>query len=138
MPHEIRTSLPSPMYRIEKTPYGLKLTFGGQMNAVELQSWLEDARRTMVEMPGPFQVLVDMRDLSPLDEEAQKVFIRGQHTFRKAGMVRSAVVVRNPETRGQFERIARQSGIHVAERYFTVDADDDWDLDALAWLQATL
>lgn len=122
------------MYRIEETSYGLKLTFGGRMSAEELHAWLEDARVTMDRTPAPFHVLVDMRSLAPLDDDAQKLFIRGQHAFRKAGMARSAVVVENPETRAQFERIARQSGIHADERYFTAPADDEWDRDAIAWV----
>lgn len=106
------------MYKIEQKTSGYLLTFAGNMNAQEMQTWLQESQQALVGAPSSFCVIVDMRTLAPLTPEAQKIMVQGQQLYQQSGMQRSSVVVNNAVTAMQFKRLAQQSGIYQWERYF--------------------
>lgn len=122
------------MYKIDKTKYGLRLLFGGVMDAPELQAWLRDSAELLQTVTPHFSVLVDMRTLSPLDDAGKSVMREGQQLYRSAGMDRSVVILENPVTLMQFKRIAHASGIFHWERYLCALETPDWEQVALNWL----
>ena len=122
------------MYRIDKTEFGLKLLFGGILEAPELQAWLRASAKTLADFQAPFSVLVDMRTLGPLDRVGKELMQEGQQMYRLAGMERSVVILENPVTQMQFKRIAHESGIYQGERYLCAIETPDWEKVALDWL----
>ena len=123
------------MFKIEKRPSGILLTFGGFIQKEEMEDWLAESRRELLNVERGFGVIVDMRALAPLHADAKEVMVRGQEMYRKAGMKRSAVILNNVITTFQFRNIALQSGIHVYERYFDASSNANWEEQALNWVK---
>jgi hypothetical protein len=99
-----------------------------------MKDWLAESQRQLAAAPGKFQVLIDMRELKPLDEAAQKIMEQGQRLYKKAGMERSCVILDNFTTTMQFKRLAQRSGIYAFERYITAKVTPDWMNKAMDWL----
>lgn len=122
------------MFSFQKTSYGFKLTFGGKMPAEELERWVATANQMLSDQKPSFKVLVDMRTLETLDAEAQELMIRGQMLFRQTGMIRSVVILNNPDTTRQFRNLAKMSGIFHWERYIDASSTPEWEEIAISWL----
>ncbi len=125
------------MHRISRHDYGYELTFGGTLDLDEMICWREESRKALVEAPKSFGVLIDMRDLRPggLKADAQPVMVAGQQMYRKAGMVRSCVILQSATVTMQFQRLAHESGIDSYERYINAAAHPDWRAKAVAWIE---
>ncbi len=123
------------MYSIEKRPTGLLLTFNGLVSADEMAKWATEAKSILARQQGDFGVIVDMRKLSPLPPEAQKIMVETQATFKKMGMKRSAVILENAITTAQFRRLAKESGIDAWERYINSIATPTWSDAAVKWVR---
>jgi len=122
------------MYSIDKTPYGFKLTFGGQMSKDEMERWKAESWLALSNKSGKFYVFVDMRTLNVLDPDTQEVMINGQSMFRQAGMTRSVVILNDPDTTRQFRTLAKVSGIFHWERYIDASSTPKWEEAGLKWL----
>lgn len=123
------------MYKIEKTSYGFKLTFGDSINVAEMTNWVKEAEKALVGVNGKFGVFIDMRTLKPLDTSAQKEMEKGQKLFKGKGMERSAVVLNSPITTLQFKRIAQETGIYQWERYFDASKTANFEKSAIDWIK---
>ena len=123
------------MYRIEKKPFGYKLTFGDFIDAEEMKKWCEEAKSTLQLHSGPSNVFVDMRSLKPLPAEAQPLIEEGQKAFKEKGMERSVVVLANSLLTMQFKRIAKETGIYEWERYLDSSGVENWEQVGLDWIQ---
>ncbi len=126
------------MFKIEKRPSGLLLTFGGFIQKPEMEEWLAESRKYLAGMSPGFGVVVDMRTLAPLHSDAKSVMVQGQELYKSSGMERSAVVLNNVITTFQFRNIAIQSGIYTYERYFDASSDRNWEEKALNWVKLGL
>jgi hypothetical protein len=122
------------MYAIGKTAYGFKLTFGGFMQAPEMQKWHDDMVAKLPKVPSKFGIVVDMRTLKPLPQDAQGILVKGQIACKKAGMERSCVILDNATTTMQFKRLGKESGIYAFERYIDASANAAWESAAVAWV----
>lgn len=123
------------MYKIEREPWGFKLTFAGYIDKDEMEAWVAESERAVDGVSGSFGVFVDMRDLKPLAPEVQEVMVGGQAFYKAAGMERSVVIVDSAITAMQFKRLARESGIYEWERYVS-STEDDYEAVAMEWLTA--
>lgn len=124
------------MYSIDKTDYGYKIIFSDKVKEEEMNKWFEDAREIInTRTPGEFGVLVDMRNLMPLDENAKGIIINGQKYFFENGMKRSVVILNSSILILQFIKIAKNSGIDKQERYIDASQYHDWEERALKWLK---
>ncbi|MBN2342436.1 MAG: hypothetical protein JXX29_20135 [Deltaproteobacteria bacterium] len=126
------------MYQIEREKVGrmdvYRLEFGGFIKMDEMQHWVDDSQKQLTTSPGTFAVWVDMRNLKPLPQDAQEKMMEGQKMYKDKGMVRSAVVVPNSLVKLQFERIAKESGIHEWERYFSAE-EPEWESSMKSWIE---
>ncbi len=122
------------MYKIEKAPHGVTLTFGGNMDKAEVEKWKAESEVFLRKMLGSFGVLIDMRSLKPLPPDAQKVMTDGQAIYKQKGMKRSAVILDNAVVIMQFKRLAKESGIYNWERYIDASKDSKWKQTAVDWL----
>ncbi|MDX2012205.1 MAG: hypothetical protein SFW67_18565 [Myxococcaceae bacterium] len=125
------------MYAIDKKPFGFKLTFSGFIKLEEMAKWVDDSKRSLFGQTPGFGVLVDMRDLKPLPEDAQAEMQSGQKLYKQAGMTRSAVILASPTVAMQFRRIAKETGIAAWERYLD-PTQADFERKAIAWLEQGL
>lgn len=122
------------MYAIGKTGYGYKLTFGEFIQAPEMQKWHDEMISKLPKLPSKFGIVVDMRTLKPLAQDAQEIMIKGQKACKMAGMERSCVVLDNAITTTQFKRLGKESGIYTFERYIDASANIGWEQAAVAWV----
>lgn len=122
------------MYKIEKTDYGVKLTFDGFIKKDEMAKWVEESNQFINSLPSKFGVLVDMRDLKPLDHDTEMEMQRGQKLYKEKGMERSVVILANAVITMQFKRIARETGIYQWERYIDASKVPNWEEIGINWL----
>jgi hypothetical protein len=122
------------LYNIEKQDYGFRLTFGGSISASEMEAWLIEFGQALSTSNDQFYVLVDMRTLIPLCEEAQVHMRSGQELARRLGMVRSVVILNSPVIAAQFRRIGGETGIGKWERYIDASSMPDWENAGMDWL----
>lgn len=107
------------------------------MDLDEMKRWKAESITAINGAPKSFGVLIDMRDLRPGDvrPDAQPVMVEGQALYRKAGMVRSCVILQSATVTMQFQRIAKESGIGTYEQYINAAAHPDWRTKAVAWIE---
>jgi len=122
------------MYNIEKTGYGIKLTFSGYVFADEMEKWVRESLIILNSLPQKFGVLVDMRKLKPIDPDSQIHMKDGQKLFKGAGMQKSVVILDNVYLTLQFKRIAKETGIFECERYIDSSKIDNWEEAGINWL----
>jgi hypothetical protein len=123
------------MYKIERKSYGFKLTFGGFIQAAEMQKWIKESETTLASSPAKFGIFVDMRNLKPLPPDAQTVMQTGQKLYKQKGMNRSVVILSDAITTMQFKRIAKQTGIYAFERYLDASKTPGYEKIGIAWIQ---
>lgn len=89
-----------------------------------MAAWLKEAQAALAGAPEHFGVLVDMRGLKLLAGESKVLLLEGQKRFKAAGMVRSALILDSMLLTLQFKSIAKETGIHAGERYFTASTPE--------------
>ena len=122
------------MFKIEETKYGYHLIFSDPLTRAEMIEWIYESKTILQNSPKKFGVLVDMRFLSPLSDEARFFMTDGQMIYKKFGMERSAVIVSNNLTLKQFQIIAKKTDIYVWERYYDASIYNDWERRSLDWI----
>jgi len=122
------------VYRIEKKPFGFKLTFAETISDEEMKKWVKESEQALAGATGKFGILVDMRTLKPLSPETQTTMVQGQQLYKRAGMERSAVILNSMAVTLQFKRLAKDSGIYQWERYVDASKDASWEKTAEAWI----
>jgi hypothetical protein len=122
------------MYKIEKTNYGLKLTFTGFVDAEEMSRWAREVQEISRPMKKGFCVLLDLRGMAPLAPDAWEVMQKSHRRAMKAGMARSALVLDDPITTMQMKRLARQTAIDQLERYIDSRSNPKWEEVVMDWL----
>lgn len=123
------------MYEIEETEYGYRMTFEGFLTRDILEDWVGDLRKVLTRSKPTFGVLVDMRGASALPSDAQEVNFQGIQLCRDHGMDRTAVVVANPITKIQANRVAKETGIGDIVAFVDASSDQDWESTALKWIR---
>jgi hypothetical protein len=123
------------MYKIEKQPYGFKLTFSGVITATEMTQWVKESETTLSGHVGKFGIMVDMRDLKPLAPDVAIIMQGGQKLYKEKGMDKSVVILANSVVTMQFKRIAKESGITAWERYIDASSVKDWGKVGIAWIK---
>lgn len=122
------------MYKIEKMPYGVKLTFSGFIKKEEMTQWVAESQKIALTLPSKFGVFVDMRELKPLAKEIEEEMQKGQIIYKQKGMERSVVILNNAVTTMQFKRIAKDTGIYQWERYIDASKTANWEEVGKKWI----
>jgi len=104
------------------------------MGAEEMAGWAQESEHILGHMHGQWGVLIDMRELKPLDRDAALIMTPTQAKYRAHGMVRSAVGLHGALLKLQFERLAQASGIHAYERYLDTESTPDWEARGVRWI----
>jgi hypothetical protein len=122
------------MYKIEKTEYGFKLTFSGNLQKEEMERWVSESKEVLEGNNEEFGVFVDLTLARPIDKETTLVMKEGQKLYKSRGMQRSAVVLNNTIATLQFREIAKSSGIYKCERYIDASRVKNWEKVGLMWV----
>jgi anti-anti-sigma regulatory factor len=123
------------MWKIQRPSFGFVLSLGGKLDAAEVKVFGASARDELAKpLPDGWGVVVDMREMSPLDAPAQEALVDVQKSFKARGMVRSVVILNDAITTMQQRRLARTSGIDKWERYINASAVSDWQSAAKHWV----
>ncbi len=126
------------MTKIERKPFGYKLTFAGFIKRDEMEAWYEDSQNALQNQMKDFGVFIDMRELKTLPKESQEPMQKGQMLFKTKGMQRSVCILNDSITAMQFKRIAKQTGIYEWERYLDASAVKDWEKVGVDWIQRSI
>ncbi len=122
------------MYKIEKKNYGLKLTFGGNMELEEIQAWSQEIIGFLDKMPRVFGMLIDMRQLEPLSKDCQMIIEKMQKLFAKR-VYRSATIVDNEATNRQFKKMGKRTGVNQTKIYIDSSKVNDWETAGRLWIK---
>ena len=122
------------MYAIEKTEYGIHLTFAGTIPGEEMANWVREFRVVVDAIESDYSVFVDMRDLNTLSKFSQDQMKIGQSLAREGGMIRSVVILSDPKIKMQFVGIAKETGIYEWERYIDASTEPDWEEKGMQWI----
>ncbi|MFZ0137027.1 MAG: bacteriohemerythrin [Candidatus Sulfotelmatobacter sp.] len=123
-------------YKIEQTQIGFKLTFGDIITKQDLELWLEESKKALDTRKKPFGVIADMRNLELLAPAVQAEIVKGQMLYHRSGLLRSAVILRDPIVTIQFMRMAKKSGVYKYERYIDASSDAQWEKHAEEWVNS--
>lgn len=122
------------MYSIEDTDYGFKITASGIASAHEVARYLKDvAAAARAQMRG-FCIMIDARDLGPLEKGGLKFLLRSHGVCLDCGVSRISAVVANPVARSQFIQLSFKSGLKESVRHFDSLSNSDWEKQAMDWI----
>jgi hypothetical protein len=96
--------------------------------------WVDESQKIIPSLPAKFGVLVDMRDLKPLPQDAEAEMQKGQKIYKSKGMERSAVILQNAIATNQFKRIAQETGIYQWDRYIDASKAMNWEEAGRRWI----
>ncbi len=122
------------MYKVEKTDYGVRFTISGFITKEEMSMWAAEAQELIPGLQGNFGVIADLREMKPLPQDAQELMEETQKMYKKAGMIRSCVVLNNSITTMQFKRIGKKTGVYDWERYIDASIISNWEQVCEAWV----
>ena len=108
------------MIKIEEQSFGYKIIFSGIITHQEVENWLDEAEQVLAKSQMHFSVFIDMQEMEILPVSCREEMYEGQKLFKRLGMDRSVVIVRDKLTAMQFRLIAQKTGIYSQERLFPV------------------
>ena len=121
------------MYDIEETDYGLRITLSGRFDPEEAAAFSEEVRSRIRRLDDGFSVFADLRGMDAFTPEVGEQVAELMAFCNEQGMGRSADVVDSATTSLQMEQLVEQAGID--ERVLDASATDDWERQALAWIE---
>lgn len=123
------------MYVIQRTAYGYLLVLDGDFSGENVQNWLKTCEEAVRSATEPFGILVDARTLPAFPENVVQALVDVQRLLLKAGLERSAVILRDHDTAELFRIAARKSGLLDKERIIRATHTFNWDRVALRWIE---
>ncbi len=121
------------MYRIEKTAYGTRVTFGGRLTADEAKQFAVELAGLREQLKGPRAVIVDIRSLLPPEPRVIELLNQAFAESKETGLQRAAVIVSSPVVKGQAIQIAFVAQVANDTRYFDSSKTSDWEALSLDW-----
>lgn len=123
------------MMLLEKADHGFTCTMTGTVTDLEIDSYLETAKRMLPAGGTAFGLLVDQRDCRLLADSVQVRMGEVIKFFRSRGLERVGIVCPSAVLAMQMNRIATQSGASGVQ-YALNGTDPEWTAKAQAWIQA--
>jgi len=119
------------MYKLEKTEYGIKIIFSGNIDVSEVLQWKTESELLLEDMSN-ITVYTDISD-GVLSNDAQLEIVEAQKIYREKGIKKSVIIVSSVDKVFQFKEIALEHGIYDYERYISLDVQN-YEAKALAWI----
>lgn len=122
------------MYIVEATGDSLLVRLGGLVQEEEMAQMVAELERCVEDRQREFELLLDVRSLRPLGEQAVSRLQACQAELSRRGMGRSAVVLDDTFAMMYFAQLAQDCGVAELQRYFDASRHPDWQARARAWL----
>jgi hypothetical protein len=122
------------MYQVEKTAYGVKMTFAGMPELEEAKQFVSEYRTLLESVNSPFCLLVDSREQKPMPPDTEQVMSEAYAMSRAKGELRMAILVPSGIARMQLERRSKTNGTYEQTRYIDSSAHPDCEKIAIDWL----
>ncbi len=121
------------MYAIEKTEYGIYVTFSGILNLNEVEQYIREKEVFMNDHPGVYSALVDVRRLATPRDEVMDLLSK---TLKKSKekLLRMAIIVTSPVVHGIAKQFGFRSSINNVTRVINTNKNTDWEKVALNWI----
>lgn len=98
------------MVQIEPTLYGLKVTFTGDLDALQLKNWLKQSKAALAGRQAGFHALVDLRATGPMTHEALVFWDIGLALYERQGMRESMVLLPDGRAVPMQQVVSRKAG----------------------------
>lgn len=122
------------MYNIEETEYGIRITASGIVSAHEVARYLKSVTTAARAQVRGFCIMIDARDLGPLEKGGQKYLLRSHEVFLDCGVSRISSIVASPVARSQSIQLSFQSGLKDRIRHFDCSSNPAWEKQAMEWI----
>ena len=121
------------MHKIESTVFGFKITASGNADAEEMEQLKFKIIHTLAEHDQPFSLIIDIRELMPLNPEIAVIVKEIHLSCRKMSLERAAIVINSPVLKQQAVQIGFESMTSNYDRVIDASQIEDWESIALAW-----
>jgi len=122
------------VYKIEKKPYGIKLTFDGFVPPEEMAEYKKEFRLVLDLVPDQFGILSDLRNMKPLPPESQKI-LSANPEWTAGRITRSATILNSSLVKLQSKRLATEWKQGDTKRYIDASKHSNWEELAIAWIE---
>lgn len=127
-----RLRIPSYMYDVEETDYGLRLTVAGNLDPDEAEEYANTVQSNVRDISGSFGILADLREMKTIPQDLTDDISELMKFCSDQGMHRSVSVVDTAVNSMQMERLSESAGIK--ERIINARDNLTWEEDAVRWL----
>lgn len=121
------------MYRIERKYYGYKMYFSGDLTHDELKYWDRDCAKLLLLESGTFSITMDLRNVSHFEEGTILALSNTYKGFKRQGLIRAAIVVKDDQANPQISEIHQQFGWRSWDRIINALEVIDWAGKAERW-----
>lgn len=122
------------MYKIEKTPYGIHVVLGGNLDLAEVRKMFIERNRAIRAFKGRCSVLIDIRSLVPPTPDILEILQVGDSRPPCGTWGRRAMIGLSPVIKSRALQFLFQAGTDDCTRYIDASKIDNWEEIALAWI----
>ena len=123
------------IYKIDKTPFGIRVTFDGMMNEEISKDFTKEFLQVLGGINGSVGILIDLRNGKPISPESQNALNDCYYAVMRKGLTRSANIVSSGLMKMQMMRRAKEMGTYDRARYIDSTADKNCERIALDWIE---
>lgn len=123
------------VYTIEKTRYGIRLSFDGMMTEEIAKNFAKEFMEVLNSTTGEIGILMELSKGKPMPPGAQAAVNECYQAVLQRGLTRSANIVASALMKAQMTRRAREFGTYSRTRYIDATAEADPEQVALDWLE---
>ena len=118
----------------EQTSYGYRVSARGALRAEKADSWIAELRtRADAEGVPPHGLVIDARGLAWDVVSASVAMVPAFRRIRDAGVRRASMVTDDPATLLELRRMAQETGVYGAMRFFSAAQSPSWERAATRW-----
>lgn len=121
------------MYKIDKKPYGIKITFSGFIKKDEMLSYKSEIKELLNSLPDKFGILMDMKEMKTLPAESQEV-LNANPELVASRVTRSATIINSALVGMQIKRLAVESQVSDTKRILDSSKSPNWEALADNWI----
>lgn len=123
------------IYRIDKAPYGIRVTFDGMMNEDASKEFTKEFLQVLAGINGTVGIMIDLRNGKPISPESQNALNDCYYAVMRKGLTRSANIVSSGLMKMQMVRRAKELGTYDKARYIDSTSNSNFEQIALDWIE---
>ena len=122
------------MFKVEKTPYGIQVTLGGNLDEAEVRAMWVERDILMSDIDGPCLALIDIRSLVPPTQAIIQLLQSSDSNPPCGTWGRRAMIGLSPVIKSKALQFLFESGTNDYTRYIDASKIDSWEEIALDWI----